>query len=191
MSAEAVRRAIEAFSAEKIGPFEAAALLYATWQTESGGVADPPPRYEAAYDKGGRYAGGSFQPELLRTYGREAAQSWGPFQLMPVVAWELGFKYPPRAFLDPHLAAQVVLEYYRRRVVDRGASTPEEAYDAYNSGTHRDRRSSAVQRNVDRFMSAWKTFYATVKPALPAAGGALLLILAVLAVIALSRKPTR
>lgn len=196
MSLDAVRRAVEAFSGEKIGGLDAAALLYATWIAESGGVANPPQRYESSYDTGGRYAREGDprtdqQRFLLSKYGRAAAMSWGPFQIMPVVAWELGYKYAPSAFNDPTLAAQVVLANYRKRFAAPGGTTPEEAYDAYNSGTYRDTRTAQVQSNVARFIGAWQKFYSEVKPALPAVGGGLTIILLILAAIALARKPAK
>lgn len=191
MSLDAIRRAVEAFSGEKIGGLDAAALLYATWIAESGDTADPRERYEKAYDVGGVYSKNKLQAELLARYGADAARSWGPFQIMPVVAWELGYRYAPGAFKDAHLAAQVVLAYYRKRFAAAGGTTPEQAYAAYNGGNIGAVSNPVVQKHTARFMGAWNNFYSVVKPSLPVAGGGLLLILLIIAGVALARKPDK
>ena len=69
-----------------VGPLPAgidgAQLLWAISGNESSFGHDVVPRHEPAYDVGGRYATHAPMPDLLSRYGRNAACSFGPWQVM-------------------------------------------------------------------------------------------------------------
>jgi hypothetical protein len=65
---------------------DSAQLLAAMAEKESTMGFDCEPRYEQRYDEGGEYATSPTQQSLLRLYGRQAAMSYGPWQIMLVNA---------------------------------------------------------------------------------------------------------
>ena len=61
---------------------DGAQLLWAISGNESSFGANCAPRYEPAYDVGGRYGSGPVMKPLLEKFGSAAACSYGPLQLM-------------------------------------------------------------------------------------------------------------
>jgi hypothetical protein len=95
-------------------------------------------RAEPAYMPGGRYFEDSASLKLLyRQYGVAACSSWGPFQIMFIVAREVGFKGHPWELVQEETGARVALEVIRRSV-KIGSDTLEKVLDAYNSGNSKD-----------------------------------------------------
>ena len=63
-------------------PLDGATLIWAMSGQESSFGADMTPRHEPAYDTGGIYAGEPAQKLALAKFGRAAACSYGPLQVM-------------------------------------------------------------------------------------------------------------
>lgn len=112
------------------------ALLGAIAEVESDFGALALPRHEKAYDHGGRY----FDRERWLLHGALAACSYGSFQIMYATACELGFDWrrSPLDLQSDEVGIIWVVEYIRRRCLDRGAQTISQIGDAYNSGSFKD-----------------------------------------------------
>ena len=118
---------------------DAAALLRALAQVESSGGAQAIPRFEPAYSIGGYYyRRAKHVRDLWREYGDWAACSYSPWQILYVVASELGFDGSPIHLRDATVAGKYVVRYLNRRIFARGAKTIAEVGDAYNSGSFAD-----------------------------------------------------
>lgn len=118
----------------------AAWLLGALAEVESTFGTNNVPRYEKAYDEGGIYYRRS--PEVRARHvrwGDWAHCSYSSFQVMFHTACELGFRGTPLDLWKDEVAIFWVIEFIRKRAIEKGAKTLSEIFDAYNSGTHRDR----------------------------------------------------
>lgn len=95
------------------------------------------PNYEKAFDLGGPYA----KDGLWFRWGSWAACSYSSFQIMYPVAVELGFngERSPLELWDDDVAFHFVLEYIKKRILGKGASSIDEFADAYNSGSFKDK----------------------------------------------------
>lgn len=97
-------------------------------------------RQEPAYAPNGVYYHRS--PELRslwQVYGVLAASSFGAFQLMYVVAYELGFMGHPIALQEHDTCARYATTLIRDRFIQRQqATTLTQVLDAYNTGNWRD-----------------------------------------------------
>lgn len=125
-------------------------LLWAVYHCERYTPSNPNPRFEAAYAPGGYYYETSEQVRAAYTeYGRDAACSYSNFQILYIAAMELGYIGPPRALDKDSFALPFVIKYINRRCLARGADTPEEVADAYNSGSYTD--SHKPQAYMQRF----------------------------------------
>lgn len=116
------------------------ALLMAIAANESSMGVDVFPRLEPAYDLGGYYFKRSY---LLRKqyerFGDQVARSYGPFQVMYLVAVELGFNTDraPAELADFETNLEMAIKYLNRRAIPH-ADKIEDLFDAYNSGSSRD-----------------------------------------------------
>jgi len=86
---------------------DGARLLWALSGNESSYGTNCTPRHEPAFDVGGTYGDGPVMKPLLAKYGKAAACSYGPWQLMFCNAPE-GFT--PEAFTDLHQCALATVE---------------------------------------------------------------------------------
>lgn len=93
------------------------------------------PRYEKAYDRGGIY----YNAQLGMKYGAAAACSYSSWQIMYPTAVELGFTGAPTELNNDCVAIYFVMEYIQKRILDKGCERLQDLFDAYNSGTFRDR----------------------------------------------------
>jgi hypothetical protein len=121
------------------------ALLVAMTGNESSWGTDSAPRFEPGYYRGGAYylkPANDWLRDLVRRYAQCAAMSWGPWQIMYPVAYELGYKGSahahPWGLYEPELSLHWVIEYLNRRVFAKGAMTVAQVGDAYNTGSCRD-----------------------------------------------------
>ena len=121
------------------------ALLIAMTANESSWGTDCAPRFEPGYYRGGAYflkPANDWLRDLVRRYGQCAAMSWGPWQIMYPVAYELGYKGSahahPWGLYEPEISLHWVIEYLNRRVFAAGALTVAQVGDAYNTGNCRD-----------------------------------------------------
>lgn len=70
------------------------ALAYAIAQVESSGGSNIKARFEPGFLK--RYGNSGLMPELRKRFGdRDAASSYGRYQIMLVVSWENNYKFTP------------------------------------------------------------------------------------------------
>jgi len=112
----------------------AEAVLWAVYHCEKYTPAYPNPRFEPSYAPGGYYHDTSQRVrDAYAEYGRDAACSYSNFQILYIVALELGYAGPPRALDKDSFALPFVVKYINGRCLERGADTPEEVADAYNS----------------------------------------------------------
>jgi hypothetical protein len=90
------------------------------------------PRYEANYDVGGAYGEEPQMQSLLHQYGRDAACSFGPWQIMLINA--PGYT-PTELRTNPDACARAFLGYFNSFVIrDRKAQTLMQMGEVYNSG---------------------------------------------------------
>lgn len=111
-----------------------AAYLAATAKVESGYGKYNVPKYEKAYDLGGRYANVGY----WQKYGSHYACSYSSFQIMYPVACELGFLGSPYDLANDETAILWVLELFKKRGIRQNLSSVDEMADFYNSGSARD-----------------------------------------------------
>lgn len=116
---------------------DAEALLWAVYRCEKYDKHNRVPRYEKAYAPEGAYFNDAVE-KLYKKWGVFASCSYSNFQILFVVAVELGYEGPPLALDHDSVALPYVVRYIYRRCVHTGAKTVEEIADAYNSGTHLD-----------------------------------------------------
>lgn len=91
-------------------------------------------RLEKAYSPGGAYYKGS--PRLQDEYkkwGDDAASSWGPWQIMHIVACEYGYKGNPQLLSDPKVSGSYVVQHINK-FSRNGANSLERILDCYNTG---------------------------------------------------------
>lgn len=73
-------------------------------------------RWENAYARGGHYHKTSpAQMRLVQEYEDLAACSWGPWQILPVVAYEVGFRGKPWELADPRYSARWVVKRFNEK----------------------------------------------------------------------------
>lgn len=121
-------------------PVDGALLLWAIAGNESGfGKHRLYARHEPAYmpPNGTYYRRSEVVQRLWTTYGVLAGCSLGSWQIMSVVAYELGFRDHPIRLQDDPVGAKWAAKCVER-IVARGAKTLSEVFDAYNTGWHRD-----------------------------------------------------
>lgn len=130
----------------KINWADAECLLTAIATVESDYGQFNIPRHEPAYDVGGVYFKKS---QLVRDnwkkYGAMAACSWSSFQIMFIVAAELGFPGSPIQLWDDETAIHWVTEYIQKRILSKGVVTTKEFAIAYNAGSPKSINASAIK----------------------------------------------
>ena len=108
------------------------------------------PKHEPAFDYGGKFC----NHELWLRWGAWSACSYSSFQIMFVTAHELGFTGSPVHLCDDETAIHWVLEYIRKRIIDRGCTSIEQFADAYNSGSFKD--SFVPTEYVQKFVAIYE-----------------------------------
>ena len=127
-------RAIKVYASDlKVpSPLKSELVLAAIAHNESNYGKDNVPRHEPAYDHGGRYA----DKVAIEEYGRDAACSWSPWQIMYVNAKAMGFEGAPKDLSDPHVALPFVIKFINKEIINRQkAMTMQDIARAYNSGS--------------------------------------------------------
>ncbi len=131
-------------------------LLIAMTGNESSWGTDLKPKDEPGYYRGGYYykkPDNEWLRKLVTKYGMCAAMSWGPWQIMYPVAYELGYKGSahahPWGLYEPEVSLHWVIEYLNRRTFRRWDAAPAprlvapamtvpQVGDSYNTGSFRD-----------------------------------------------------
>jgi len=114
-------------------------ILWALYYCEKYDPHNRVPRFEKAYAPGGYYYKKS--EDVRKEYekwGNWAACSFSNFQILFNTARELGYDGPPLALDRDEVAMPFIVLYLNIRIFKKGATTPEEVADAYNSGTFKD-----------------------------------------------------
>lgn len=94
-------------------------------------------RRESAYTRGGVYYNNDVRA-LYKRYGDFVPNSYGTWQILYVTANELGYKSHPAFLMLDRVCIRWAIEYINRRAFAKGAETPEDVFDAYNTGNHLD-----------------------------------------------------
>lgn len=112
-------------------------LLQAIGGCESSFGANVVPRFEKVFGRGGKY----FSVDLDKLYGDSAACSWGPWQIMyPNAARVMPELGKPWRLQDPIVALIASTRWLQMEIFGRQkAITIRQVFDAWNSGSHRDR----------------------------------------------------
>jgi len=117
-------------------------ILWAIANVESTyGKQNDATHHEGAYHYGGHYYKRSrIVREQSQKWGCLAHSSFGSFQILFITAYELGFRGDPIELRDPDISLRYVVKLINRRVLDKlSDEKPIDIFDAYNSGTPRDR----------------------------------------------------
>lgn len=121
-------------------------LMWAIAGNESSFGKNDTPRHEPAYDTGGRYAGNPTQKELLKAWGRKAAYSYGPWQMLPVNT--PGFT-PDELSSDDEKCALAFVGFFNRYIIGvHHAATFNEICQTYNAGHFSPDPAPGVERYV-------------------------------------------
>ncbi len=130
-------------------------LMWAIAGNESSFGKNTMPRYEPAYDIGGIYANQQPQNELLKAWGKQAAYSYGPWQMMPCNA--RGFT-PQELDTDPEKAAQAFVGFFNRYIIGvHHASNFDKFCQCYNSGHWESNPAAGVERYVEDALHYYQT----------------------------------
>lgn len=130
---------------------DADVLLAALAGVESNFGRNSVPRFEASYYTGGRtYSRSAVIRKLVARYGKGAASSWGPFQIMFPVAWDLGYRGTPEGLGDPTVNIDLAVKYLNKYCLCWVGANLEDVADAYNSGNPWD--SVIPQAYIDKFI---------------------------------------
>lgn len=110
------------------------ALLAAIADVESSFGENNKPRYEAVFDKGGKY----YSEDAYKLFGEEACCSYGVWQIMGTVLYELGMRThkPSELTTNFGLACSCTVLYLNRRLPY--ADNIRQVGDGYNSGSYKD-----------------------------------------------------
>lgn len=100
-------------------------------QMESSGGINTKARFEPEFLK--NYGDKGLMPTLRKRYGdKAAASSYGPYQVMLLKAWEMGFKISPEELANPEtnrkVAESIVMSYFKK------GYKPWQIFKKYNGG---------------------------------------------------------
>lgn len=133
--------AIDATAAELevTGPFDRRAILAALTDVETGpwGSRWQAALFEPGYYRGGHYYNVEHVREAVHRYESLASCSYGPWQILYISAWELGYRGHPVGLISPEVSAPLVVELLNRRWKDKGRL--DGAADSWNTGNDHDR----------------------------------------------------
>lgn len=116
-----------------------ARFLYALSGVESSHGANNVPRMEPAYSPGGFYFDRSQAlKDAFAVYGTDASCSWGPWQILYIVANEYGYNDEPSQLQFPDVSAPFVA-HHLNKFSRNGANSLERILDCYNTGNHFDK----------------------------------------------------
>ena len=111
-------------------------FLYAVSGVESSFGKNLGPRVEPAYSPGGIYFENAHVRDMYSLYGSDAASSFGPWQIMFIVASELGYSGPPKDLSLKEICGPFVVRKFNL-ISRNGANSVERLLDAWNTGSWR------------------------------------------------------
>lgn len=130
-------------------------LLQTVCQIESSYGFRAIPRYEKAFGESGYYFRKSKEVrKLWYEYGDWASCSYGPTQILFITATELGFTGGPAVLHGSwHSCFEFTVNLFNRRIFGRGANTLAKIFDAYNSGSHKDKNIPVeyIEKSVNEY----------------------------------------
>jgi hypothetical protein len=126
------------------GPLNMMALLQALAEIESSYGLNNKSRFEKAYAPGGSLFKRS---QLLQDVYNQAdvgdrqgiASSWGPWQIMYIVAYEMGYRGRPSELTYPEKVIKYVVKFLNARILKKNPTLLEAIFDSYNSGNFKDK----------------------------------------------------
>ena len=143
---------------------ETAQMWWAMAGVESSFGMNCTPRHEPAFDVGGVYGSGPIMKPLLAKFGRAAACSYGPWQLMFCNAPDY---LAPADFDDLEEAARASASYLTLLNRRYGIGSLAEVGECWNGGHPMENPGPAVTGYVQRLIAAYQV---PILPALPAQG---------------------
>ena len=132
-----------------------AAILTALAGVESSFGENNKPRFEPSYAPDGTYFKAPHLQKLYEQYGRDAACSFGPWQIMAVRALELGYHGAPSDLSDAKVSAPYVIMNLNN-IFKSGAQNIEQILDAYNTGSFK------LGESPKAYISKFWNFYGEV-----------------------------
>ena len=127
-----------------------ATLAAITWPETAWGTRWKAGLFEPAYYRGGKFYKAEHVKHLVHTYESLASCSYGPWQILFIAAYEVGFRGDPWELIQPSISAMAVVDLLNKRCfnvwhdaptpeLEAPASTPNQVADMWNSGSWRDR----------------------------------------------------
>lgn len=114
-------------------------LLLAIADVESSGGTNNVPKHEPAYDYGGLYWKKATHVKLaVKKYGAFAACSYSSWQIMFILAQEMGYDDDPAGLRSDKVALPWVCAALNKRIFARGAQNLRDIADGWNSGSFTD-----------------------------------------------------
>jgi hypothetical protein len=111
------------------------------------------PRYERSYDEGGANDQNE-QTELIEKYGKAAACSYGPWQMMPCNA--PGFS-PQELYASPDACAKAFVAFFNRYVIGHcGAKSVSDVAQVWNGGHVSTHPNPGVQRYQQQLLENYE-----------------------------------
>lgn len=130
-------------------------LLLALADVESSGGTNNVPKHEPAYDYGGFYWKRAPHVRVaVKRYGSLAACSYSSWQIMFILAQEVGYAGDPVDLRDDAVAIPWVVEALNSRIFARGALNLRDVADGWNSGSFTD--ANVVPEYVEKFRLAYE-----------------------------------
>lgn len=97
-------------------------------------------RQEAAFLPDGKfYKNSDVLQNEYKKYGVLASSSIGTWQIMYISAYEIGYRLHPIFLQVNSIAVEWVVSFINKRILSRGATIIDEIFDAYNSGSFKDK----------------------------------------------------
>lgn len=146
-------------------PDDAKSFLFALCGVESSFGSNNVPRYEPAYGPNGLYYRRSKQLQAeYAKYGALASCSYGPWQMMYVVALELGYDRHPLDLWNANVQLPFVVKYLNR-AKGHGAKSLWDLAASYNGGLGAiKKRSEMVQKYVAKVERIYDNLKSQYKP---------------------------
>jgi hypothetical protein len=157
-----------------------AVLAAITYTESSWGARGKAALFEKAYYRGGKFYRDHVK-HLVHVYESLASCSYGPFQILFVAAYEVGFRGHPWELIDPDTCAEWSVMLLNRRCfnvwvtaptpeLEQPASKIEQVADFWNSGSWRDRfkPEAYITKVVDGYKEAIEFYEGTEDEGPPA-----------------------